>query len=179
MKGADAAKYLDEDVLSKIGSVGWIADSAGQKTIDGLVIARNEPGECFLRTDTQFGDKSCLFCVKRERTGEISQTDVRLQVRTLHINAIDGRLASGSDLPDSLASAIGLLRTGSSTTMDTGSTQKCSRQTAIGVRSRYSPLIFLNRKDDPFPFFDTSPGSFDFRQRNGLNRQSEMTACCQ
>ena len=89
MKRADTPKNLDEDVLSKIGGVSGITNRASQKAVDGLMVAGDEPRERFLRSRLQFGDQSCLFCVNRECTGDISHGDVRLQVRALHINAID------------------------------------------------------------------------------------------
>ena len=48
MKAVHTPEDFDKNFLGEIGGIGAIEDGARQQRIDRLMVARNQPGECFL-----------------------------------------------------------------------------------------------------------------------------------
>src|SRR5580658_702792 len=84
VKSANPAVNLDEDILGQVSRVRWIGNGARYQAVNGLVIFRDQPCECLLRTGFQFRDNPGFFRGYTEDAGDISQSNAYLHAKVLH-----------------------------------------------------------------------------------------------
>ena len=94
MECANSPENLHKDLLRQVGRIRRVPHRPRQQRVDRLVLPVDQPGKSLFRTGLQFGHKCRLLCPKAERTSDISQCDIRLQVNALHFIATGVNLAA-------------------------------------------------------------------------------------
>jgi hypothetical protein len=112
VKVAHSPENLHEDFLGHIGSIGTVLHGAGQEGIYRLVEACDEPRKSLLRAGSKFRNQGRLIGLKRQRAGNITHGEVRLQLSILppYRNSVALGMRKGLKKPMHMANCAIFLR---------------------------------------------------------------------